>query len=587
MVAKKKDSAPDTAALHAAMPLRDDNPSSIDLLGFQDVVRLVEEIVTRKDLDPVTVGVNAPWGGGKTTVLQLLKDRLDARGEVLCLLVSPWEYDNKTDPTTALIDEVLGRLNAEVKKREDFGQKAKGLLVKLRRRVKFAKALKLAATATLTATVPTVGGLIDLFDENKPDDEVPPDPTLQGFRQEFADIMTSEGLAPLERVVVLVDDLDRSLPDTVVETLEAIKLFLSVKKMAFVVAADEANVAQAIGRRLSETGQTIQAHLYLEKIIQVPVRVPALGREQTEEYLALLMLADLPQVDRRVARIQETRPSPAGRVAERLGDALPEDRKADVQLAERLAPLLHRQTAGNPRRLKRFLNAFWLRMSFATARGVDLKPDALAKLMLAELHYPDFFGQLLAWLSAGVVAEKVAEIEKGEGDHSEQVLEWGSLDPELSSEDLAKYLLLAASLRGETLEEALLSPELREVADQLSDLSDTRRREGLRASESLDDAKRSALARFLAVSLRHQRQPESQKNLAQSISGLVTSSAAAATAAEELRRMPHAQVTAGVPIGLLALNQPDEFKTLLNEWLSSEETSETTKNASRDTLETH
>ena len=75
---------------------------------------------------------------------------------------------------------------------------------------------------------------------------MPPDPTLQGFRRQFAEIMESEDLKPLERVVVLVDDLDRSLPDTVVETLEAIKLFLSVKKMAFVIAADEENVASAI-----------------------------------------------------------------------------------------------------------------------------------------------------------------------------------------------------------------------------------------------------------------------------------------------------------------------------------------------------
>lgn len=55
--------------------------------------------------------------------------------------------------------------------------------------------------------------------------------------------------------MVLVDDLDRSLPDTVVETPEAIKLFLSVKKMAFVFAADEENVASAIGRRLAARGQ--------------------------------------------------------------------------------------------------------------------------------------------------------------------------------------------------------------------------------------------------------------------------------------------------------------------------------------------
>lgn len=217
---------------------------------------------------------------------------------------------------------------------------------------------------------------------------------------------------------MLVDDLDRSLPDTVVETLEAIKLFLSVKKMAFVIAADEENVASAIGRRLATTGQPITSRLYLEKIVQVPVRIPALGRDQTEEYLALLMLADLERIDEAVARVKGSRPAKPGQLVQRLGETLPADRHGEVELAEALTPLLHRHTLGNPRRLKRFLNAYWLRMSFASARGVDLQPDALAKLMLAELHMPDLFGQLLAWLAAGVVADKVAEIEAGAGDHS-------------------------------------------------------------------------------------------------------------------------------------------------------------------------
>src|SRR2546425_12186308 len=80
-----------------AMPLRDDNPSRIDLLGFGDIVAAVESTVTRKDLDPITVGINAPWGGGKTTVLQLLQDKLNARSDVLVVYVSPWEFDPATD----------------------------------------------------------------------------------------------------------------------------------------------------------------------------------------------------------------------------------------------------------------------------------------------------------------------------------------------------------------------------------------------------------------------------------------------------------------------------------------------------------
>lgn len=308
-----------TITTHGGMPLRDDNPSAVDLLGFEDVVDVVEEIVLRRDLDPVTVGVNAPWGGGKTTVLHLLRARLADRDDVLCLFVSPWEYDNKTDPTTALIDEVLGGLEAALKKNQSRFDAVKDVLQKLRRRVKFAKAMKLAASSALTATLPGVGNLIDLFDENAENKDEPSDPTLQGFRTQFEELMKDPKLAPLDRVVVLVDDLDRSLPDTVVETLEAIKLFLSVKRMAFVIAADEDNVANAIGRRLATTGQPITARHYMEKIIQVPVRVPALSREQTEEYLALLMLADLDQLGDAVEHIRKTRPSACERLAEGWG----------------------------------------------------------------------------------------------------------------------------------------------------------------------------------------------------------------------------------------------------------------------------
>jgi len=575
----------DRKVMSTAMPLRDDNPSDIDLLGFEDVVEVVEEIVTRADLDPVTVGITAPWGGGKTTVLQLLKRRLDARDDVFCLLVSPWEYDNKTDPTTALIDEVLGGLQQKLDNSKGRGTMVKEALAKLRRRVKFSKALKLAAATALTATVPGVGALIDLFDDGNDDENVPPDPTLQGFRAQFAEAMESEDLAFLRRVVVLVDDLDRSLPDTVVETLEAIKLFLSVKKMAFVIAADEDNVANAIGRRLQTTGQSITSRLYLEKIVQVPVRVPALSKEQTEEYLALLMLADLEQIEAAVTKVKESRPSGSNRLVQRLGDTLPADRHTDVQLAETLTPLLHRYTTGNPRRLKRFLNAYWLRVSFASRRGIDLQPNAFAKLMLAELYLPDLFGQLLAWLAAGVVADKVAEIEGGTGDHSAGVRDWGELPPNLPADDLATYLLLAASLRGETIEEATLPPDLRELAGQLASASQGVRRQARAAAANLDPPNQVAIIRFLAASLRQQGSPDAQNALAESISALAAAPGAAATAADELQRIRHGMITAALPISLLVHTKPNEFRALLEAWRDSPDVSDTARKACAEALE--
>jgi hypothetical protein len=57
-----------------------------------------------------------------------------------------------------------------------------------------------------------------------------------------------QDLPEIERVIVLVDDLDRCLPPTVVATLEAVKLFLSVPKMAFVVAAERAETEHRLIR---------------------------------------------------------------------------------------------------------------------------------------------------------------------------------------------------------------------------------------------------------------------------------------------------------------------------------------------------
>ena len=47
----------------SVMPLRDDNPSRVDLLGFDDIVVAIESTITREELQrAITVGVNAPWG---------------------------------------------------------------------------------------------------------------------------------------------------------------------------------------------------------------------------------------------------------------------------------------------------------------------------------------------------------------------------------------------------------------------------------------------------------------------------------------------------------------------------------------------
>lgn len=85
----------------------------------------------------------------------------------------------------------------------------------------------------------------------------------------------------IEKLIILIDDLDRCSPEWVIENLEAIKLFLSVSGTAFIIGADPRVVEHAIRlryaeRAIAEDKKDESERLvkdYLEKVIQIPYRL--------------------------------------------------------------------------------------------------------------------------------------------------------------------------------------------------------------------------------------------------------------------------------------------------------------------------
>ena len=113
---------------------------------------------------------------------------------------------------------------------------------------------------------------------------------VEAFRKAFDELLKEAGI---KQLIVLIDDLDRCLPDTAIETLEAIRLFVFTARTAFVVAADEAMIEYAVRKHFPDlpdsTGPRDYARNYLEKLIQVPFRIPALGEAETRIYVTLLL----------------------------------------------------------------------------------------------------------------------------------------------------------------------------------------------------------------------------------------------------------------------------------------------------------
>lgn len=218
--------------------------------------------------------------------------------------------------------------------------------------------------------------------------------SMAGFRDDFEALMQME--LGLTRVVVLVDDLDRCLPESAVATLEAIKLFLSVKKMAFVLAADEGLVRASINSHLGDLAQGEFANRYTEKIVQIPMSLPRLSQRDAEAYVALLLAGQQSSMSGEQNKAMIAR----ARVRRRAGEAPyavddPDGAPGPTGEQQRLASVISRGLSADkwqtPRAVKRFLNNLAVREQVADEAGAHLPLDVLVKMYLLELrHLPEF-----------------------------------------------------------------------------------------------------------------------------------------------------------------------------------------------------
>lgn len=410
-----------------------DQETKVDLLNNEAIATTIISLLTERPDCPVTIGVHGDWGAGKSSVLEMIEAGLEGQKGILCLKFNGWRFQGFEDAKIALIEGIVTGL---LEKRPALA-KAGAAVKDVFYRIDWLKVAKKAGGLALTAFtgVPTPGLIQTVVSTLE---SVLPDPSrlatkenvgaaidgvksllkpaetknvpeeIGAFRKAFDNLLKE---ADVTQLVVLIDDLDRCLPDIAIETLEAIRLFVFTSRTAFVVAADEPMIEYSVRKHFPDlpdsTGPSGYARNYLEKLIQVPFRIPALGETETRVYVALLLIgAELGEDDpdfnklisvarERLRRPWESRSLEPTAIKTALGERAHEVQNALI-LSDQIGPILASGTKGNPRQIKRFLNSLVLRQRTAAARGFgdDVKLPVLAKLMLAERFLPRLFDQI-------------------------------------------------------------------------------------------------------------------------------------------------------------------------------------------------
>lgn len=473
-----------------------------DYLNFTSVANTVAELIVGSAGNPISIGVSGAWGVGKSSMIKLIRRNLQERQvstateriagaagsappKLVFVEFNAWLYQGYDDARAALMDVIARELTAEAARQQTgmdhvkafvsrinwmrgarvathlgaaaFGLPPVGLIGEVASAIRGLSDGKIedkdikGVDEALGNAVTTLGGLLKAAPESSPPQEI------QALRTAF-----EQALEELQVVlVVLIDDLDRCLPETTISTLEAIRLFLFLNRTAFVIAADDNMIKHAVRKHFEGMNDESVVINYFDKLIQVPVRVPPLSTQDVRAYLLLLLVEDSTLHPDQKAQVVTTvnQALREGWNGTRLdGDFvvtrhpdLPEPLKDRLRIADHLAPLLATAEGihGNPRLIKRFLNALSIRRSVAAAHGTDVPEDVLAKMLLFErLGSTSAMSDLIRQVSqsssgkASFLHEWETSLQAGEPLtlsnpwHDEFIEKWLALPPALGDIDL-------------------------------------------------------------------------------------------------------------------------------------------------------
>jgi len=538
-----------------------DNETSDDLFGFRVHADLIRELIMDPAVLPATIGVYGDWGGGKSSIMQMLRDDFEKETAeeaadanpymgVAVLYFNGWLFEGYDDAKAALLSSIL----TELRDHKRFGPKLKERAGKLLKRVDYMRGLRMLFTGAIAGGVAAatggtglalmpalLGGALAGAKESASDaakgalekgTETDPDEALSDIRQFRDDFAKMLAGSDIKTLVVLIDDLDRCSPERIIENLEAIKLFLNVPNTAFVIGADRRIIRQAVAWRYRDTlkasadGQADPSERlvddYLEKLIQIPYRLPRLSPSEIETYLTLLFCKRHlePALFSRVC--EESRNQRAkdrycafaqtNALEVLKGAALPPKLSEALRIGAGIASQVTDVLQGNPRQVKRFLNAFFLRRKLAdVAKLEEVKDEILVKLMLIEYAAPRLFDKLFASMDGqtGLVGilgelepkldatkEKTVSASKDSAAEWVPMSRWLVMEPALAGIDLRDYMWVTRDRLGSTMSGMTMVPSIVRVAFKkvLSEMGDAA---GRKEIHNLQPTERASLAQLL------------------------------------------------------------------------------------------
>ena len=235
-----------------------DQPAKDDPLGRRPfAVSIARVISTQSDHAPQVIAIDGAWGEGKTTVFGFLEESLKEQ-DLKVMAFNAWRYQDEESMVRGFIIGLGETLGCNLLNKRDQWVEW------VQKKVDWVKAGDDALGSG------KLGGFLEFGTKRLR-------PTLELLTDRLKGELNSQA----QRVTVLVDDPDRLDAEQLLGLFRLVKLTANFEWLTFVLAMDCAAVARTVGRRF---GGKIEGRRFLEKIVQVPLRLPAVPHQRMLDF---------------------------------------------------------------------------------------------------------------------------------------------------------------------------------------------------------------------------------------------------------------------------------------------------------------
>lgn len=215
--------------------------------------RIAETLATRQESSNLIIGLFAPWGAGKTSVLKMMSESLEQYHDVIVVEFNPWYCQTEEQLLRTFFNTLADSLNQKITGiKEDIGKILKD----------YGCILSLASVRLPFVTFSTGNTAKELGDKLSAT-------TLSETKDKIEQILNKNK----KKIIILIDDIDRLDKKEIHTIFKLVKLSCGFNYISYVLAFDDNVVSAALGEKYG-AGNQKDGRSFLEKIIQVPLHLP-------------------------------------------------------------------------------------------------------------------------------------------------------------------------------------------------------------------------------------------------------------------------------------------------------------------------